>query len=47
MAAVGDQAHGDLGSTPKAAPLDQPRYHRPATQTKKTVNFKKDVALIV
>ena len=35
MAPVGDQALGDFGAHPKATPLDQPCYHRPATQSQK------------
>ena len=35
VAPVGRQALGDLGSSSKATPLDQPRYHRPATQGQK------------
>jgi hypothetical protein len=35
VAPVGHQALGDFTVSPKATPLDQPRYHRPATQGQK------------
>jgi hypothetical protein len=35
VASLGYQALGDLAVSPKATPLDQPRYHRPATQGQK------------
>src|SRR5512145_255338 len=35
VAPLGDQALGDLAPSPKPTPLDQPRYHRSATQGQK------------
>src|SRR5687767_9624613 len=35
VASLGHQALGNFRPSPKATPLDQPRYHRPATQGQK------------